>query len=124
MHLPLVAVTPSIRLGRITLADRNRFEKRFHYANQPVRYRNRFLCDAALGWRDRWHAFAESEAIWDLTDAIWSQNQLEAGGGLRLEPGLMLDLDYLRGNAAGGTVPVNVLGTNLRISLTLALPSH
>jgi hypothetical protein len=118
VHLPLVAVTALIRIGRVTLADRNRFEKLFQYPGQPVRYRNRFLFDEPLGRQDRWHVFAEDEAIWDLTDAIWSQNRLQTGAGVKLDRRLSLDLYYLRRNAAGGAVPVNVLGTNHRIQLT------
>jgi hypothetical protein len=121
VHLPLVAITPSIRVGRITLADRNRFEKLFQYANQPVRYRNRILFDERLGRQSTWHMFVENETIWDVTDAVWIQNRFQVGGGLRTNGRLSLDLYYLRRNASGGAVPTNVLGTTLRIALTSKL---
>jgi hypothetical protein len=119
-HVPLVALTPALRFGRLSIADRNRFEKLFAYANQPVRYRNRLLVDEVLGNSRRWHVFVQNEAIWDLTDAAWSQNRLQGGAGSRLDRHFSLDVYYLRRNAAGGAAPVNVLGTTLRVSLTPA----
>jgi hypothetical protein len=120
VHVPLVAGTNAFRLGRTTLADRNRFEKLFNYPNAPVRYRNRFLAEEALGTSRRWHLFADDEVFFDLTAGAWSQNRLRAGGGVRLQRRLLLDVYYLRRNAGGGAEPVHVLGTNLRISLTRA----
>jgi hypothetical protein len=117
VHLPLVALTNSFRLGRTTLADRNRLEKLFNYSNSPVRYRNRFLADESLGANRRWHLFVDDEVFFDLTARAWSQNRLQAGSGIRLRPILLLDVYYLRRNASGGAGPVNVLGTDLRISL-------
>lgn len=119
VHLPLVAATSSFRLGRTTLAERNRLEGLFNYPKAPVRYRNRFLVDEALGANHRWHLFAD-EVFFDLTAGAWRQNRLQAGGGIWLQPRLLLDVYYLRRNASGVAVPVNVVGTNLRISLTPA----
>jgi hypothetical protein len=120
VHLPLVALTNSFRIGRVTLADRNRFEKLFSYANSPIRYRNRFLVEQALGARG--HLFATDEVIFDLTNQAWSQNRFQSGGGFRLNRQVWLDVYYLRRNGSGGAMPANVLGTNLRVSLTP--PNH
>jgi hypothetical protein len=122
VHVPLVAVSNAFRLGRTTLAERNRFEKLFDYPNQPVRYRNRVLADEALGTNHRWHLFANDEVFFDLTAGAWSQNRLQAGGGVWLRSRALLDLYYLRRNASGGAAPVHVLGTTLRLALTP--PNH
>lgn len=118
VHVPLLALTPSFRIKKLSIADRNRFEKLFEYSGSPVRFRNRILVDESFGKSTRWHAFADNEAFWNLSDGAWNQNRFQAGGGARLGRRLSLDIYYLRRNAGGGAAPINVLGTDLRISLT------
>jgi hypothetical protein len=60
VHLPLIAVTPTFRLRRLVVADRNRFEKLIGFVDSPVRYRNRLLVDLPFGARESWHAFARA----------------------------------------------------------------
>ena len=117
VHLPLIAVTPTFRLRRIVLADRNRFEKLIGFGDSPVRYRNRVLVDLPFGARERWHAFADNEVIFNLTARTWNQNRLQFGAGTELASRLFLDVYYLRRNLSGGAPTQNVLGTTLRISL-------
>jgi len=118
VHVPLAAVTKSVRFGRYALADRNRIEKLFGYGNSPVRYRNRLLLDRPIGTGDPWHLFLDDEAIFNLTAGSWNQNRFQAGGGARLNRRLFLDVYYMLRNASGGSTATHVFGTNLRIALT------
>lgn len=117
VHLPLIAVTPTFRAKRVVVADRNRFEKLIGFGDSPVRYRNRLLVDLLFGGRERWHAFADNEVIFNLTASNWNQNRLQFGAGRQLASRLFLDVYYLRRNLSGGAPTQNVLGTTLRISL-------
>jgi len=118
VHLPLVAVSTSLRFGRFTVADRNRFEKLIGYGTAPVRYRNRFMVDRPFGAHDRWHLFVADEVFFDLSNTTWNQNRFQAGGGARLNRLLFLDGYYLQRNPSGGASPTRVLGTTLRVALT------
>lgn len=117
VHLPLIALTPTFRLRRLVLADRNRFEKLIGFGNSPIRYRNRFLVDAPLGRREGWHVFIDDEIIFNLTAGNWNQNRFQVGSGRKLAPRIFLDLYYLRRNLSGGARTQNVLGSTLRINL-------
>jgi hypothetical protein len=117
VHLPLVALTPTFKLHRFVLADRNRFEKLVGFANSPVRYRNRFLVDAPFGAKERWHAFIDDEVIFNLTDGDWNQNRFEIGGGRQLAFRIFLDVYYLQRNPGGSAPQTRVAGTTLRINL-------
>jgi hypothetical protein len=118
VHLPLFAVTKSFRLGRLTLADRNRFEKLIGYGTSPVRYRNRLMVDRPFGAREQWHLFVDDEIIFNLSAGGWNQNRFQAGGGARLSQRLFLDVYYLQRDASGGALVAHVLGTTLRVALT------
>jgi hypothetical protein len=117
VHLPLIALSPTFRLHRFMLADRNRFEKLIGFGNSPVRYRNRFLLDAPFGTKERSHAFVDDEIIFNLTAGNWNQNRFQIGSGLQLTQRISLDVYYLRRNLSGHVSTQNVLGTALRINL-------
>ena len=117
VHVPLIALTPTFHLGRLTIADRNRFEKLVGYPTDPVRYRNRLLVDCPFGPRERWHVFTDDEIFFNLTAADWNQNRFQAGGGARLSQRLDLDVYYLQKNPAGNAPVTHVLGTTLTIGL-------
>lgn len=93
VHLPLVAVSPTLRLRRLVLVDRNRFEKLIGFGDSPVRYRNRFLLDLPFAAKERWHAFADDEVIFNINISAgnWNQNRLQFGGGRQLSSRLFLD---------------------------------
>jgi hypothetical protein len=114
VNLPLIAVTETVHLGRISITDRNRLEKLFGYPTEPVRYRNRILLDRPLGVR--WHLFVDDEIFFNLTNRSWNQNRLQAGGGARLNRRLFVDVYYLQRNPSGGAATTRVLGSTLRVS--------
>jgi len=111
VHLPLFAVTKSFRLGRLNVADRNRFEKLIGYGTSPVRYRNRLMVDRPFGAREQWRLFVDDEIIFDLSAGSWNQNRFQVGGGARLSRRLFLDVYYLQRNASGSALEAHVLGT-------------
>lgn len=117
VHLPLVAIAPTFRVGRLVLADRNRFEKLIGFGTSPVRYRNRFLVDLPFGAKEQWHAFADDEVFFNLSAGNWNQNRLQLGAGRQLASRLLLDVYFLRRNLSGGASTENVVGTTLKISL-------
>jgi len=118
VHLPLLAVTKTFRLGRFTLADRNRSEKLVGFPTAPTRYRNRLLLDRSFGLHDQWHLFADDDIFFNLSNTTWNQNRFQAGGGARLNRRLFLDVYYLQRNPSGHALTTRVLGTTLRVALT------
>jgi hypothetical protein len=100
VHLPVIAVTPTFHIGRVTISDRNRF-----------------LVDCPFGAHQRWHVFTDDEIFFNLTAADWNQNRFQAGGGARLSQRLDLDVYYLQKNPAGNAPVTHVLGTTLTIGL-------
>ncbi len=118
VHIPLVALSTPFHIGRVTITDRNRFEKLIGYPTSPVRYRNRIGLDCPFGTHDRWHLFVDDEVFFNLSAGNWNQNRFQAGGGARLNRRLFLDMYYLQRNAGGGASQTHVLGTTLRVALT------
>ena len=127
VHLPLLALTETTHLRRVTLADRNRFEKLMGYPGSPVRYRNRLLLDSPFGSEGRAHVFIDDEIFFNLSAANFNQNRFQAGAGLRLHPHFLLDLYYLQKNPGSGT-PTYVFGSTLKVSFTRhilsTVPTH
>ena len=118
VHLPLIALSKSLRAGRFTVSDRNRFEKLIGYPNSPVRYRNRLMVDRPFGVHDGWHLFVDDEVFFNLSSSSWNQNRFRGGGGARLNRRLFIDGYYLQRNPSGGAPTTRVLGTTLRVTLT------
>jgi len=116
VNVPLIAATALVHAHRLTLADRNRFEKLIGYSTQPWRYRNRGLIDLPLA-AGSYHFFVDDEFFFNLSNGTWNQNRFQAGAGARLLPHLFLDLYYLQKNVSGAAKVTYVLGTNLRISI-------
>lgn len=117
VHLPLVAITPTFRVRRFTIGDRNRLEKLIGLGSSPLRYRNRLLLDRLFGTEERWHIFLGNEVVFNVSTGTWNQNRVQFGGGRRLSSRLLLDVYYLRRDLSGGVPVQNVLGTTLRITL-------
>jgi Protein of unknown function (DUF2490) len=127
VNAPLVAVSESVRIKRLRVSDRNRFEKLAGLGElgklaglgfSPVRYRNRLLLDLPLGPDDKWHVFAEDEVFYDFAVSRWNQNRLRAGGGVRLSKQLFLDVYFMEQNTSGPASEIHVVGSTLRVLLT------
>jgi hypothetical protein len=122
VHIPLIAVSTTVRVRRLVIADRNRLEKLNGFGASPVRYRNRVFVDLPLGGGGRWHMFGDDEAFFDTFVSRWSQNRLQVGGGTRVAPDVSLDLFYLRRTLTGGAPGTHVLGTTVRVMLRPSFP--
>jgi hypothetical protein len=117
VHLPLLAFTETAQLGRLTLADRNRFEKLTGYPGSLVRYRNRLLLDCPFGSHPQGHVFIDDEIFFNLSAVNFNQNRFQIGAGVRLHPRFQLDLYYLQKYPGSGAATY-VFGTTLKVSLT------
>jgi hypothetical protein len=118
VNLPLIALSKMFHVGRLAIADRNRFEKLIGYPTSPVRYRNRLMVDRPFGAHDRWHLFIADEVFFNLSSTTWNQNRFQAGGGARLNHCVFLDGYYLQRDPSAGAPTTHVLGTTMRVSLT------
>jgi hypothetical protein len=116
VQLPLVMITEKVYLGRVVLADGNRFEKLIGYPKEPVRYRNLVLVDCAFGSSIRAHAFVGDEVFFDLSASDYNQNRFQAGAGVHLNRRLLLDLYYLQKDPVGSTT-IHALGSRLTVEL-------
>jgi hypothetical protein len=116
VQLPLVMITEKVHLGRVVLADGNRFEKLIGYPKEPVRYRNLVLVDCPFGSSDRAHAFIGDEVFFDLSAGDYNQNRFQTGAGVHLTDRLLLDLYYLQKDPVGNTT-IHALGTRLAVTL-------
>src|SRR5262249_45420783 len=90
VHLPLFAVSTTVRVGRLTIADRNRVEKLIGYGVSPIRYRNRFMVEVPIGRSAKWHVFGDDEAFFDTSVSSWTQNRLQVGCEARVVSGVSL----------------------------------
>jgi len=125
VHAPLAAISGSIKAGRLTVSDRNRFERLFGLGNvgrraglgaAPVRYRNRLLAETPLG--SRWHLFASEEIFYDFEVSRWNQNRAQGGAGFRLSKPLLLDLYFIEQTARAPDRQTPVIGSTLRVDLS------
>lgn len=126
VQAPLVAVSASVKEGRVNIEDRNRFERltglgeigrRAGLGASPVRYRNRLLVDAPLLKTGRWHLFASDEIFYDFEVSGWNQNRAQAGAGLRINERLSLDLYFLQQSLHAPSHEIPVVGSTLRVNL-------
>lgn len=117
VHVPLVALTKTVHVRGLTIADRNRVEKLVGLGASPVRYRNRLLANFQVGANGRWHAFIDDETFYDFTASHWTQNRFQFGGGARLFTGVAFDLYFLQRSQRGGVPATNVVGATLRMTL-------
>jgi hypothetical protein len=118
VHVPLFAVSPSLRVRRFTFADRNRFEKLVGFPMSPVRYRNRALLGRPFGRAVRWHIFVDDEFFFDLSASKWNQNRFQAGMGAPVGRRSAQDIYYLLRNVNADAPVTHVLGLTWRIELT------
>jgi len=121
VQLPLVMLTEKVHLGRMVLADGNRFEKLIGYPKEPVRYRNLVLVDCSFGSAVRAHAFVGDEVFFDLSAGDYNQNRFQTGAGVHLSKRLLLDLYYLQKDPVGSAT-IHALGSRFTVELNRRHP--
>lgn len=126
VYAPLIAASESVHVRTMRVSDRNRFEKlaglgelgkRAGLGASPVRYRNRLMLEVPIGADDKWHVFTDDEVFYDFAISRWNQNRIRAGGGMRLNSRLFLDVYFLEQNERPSFEAL-VVGSTLRVALT------
>lgn len=117
VRVPLAALSGAFRIGRLTLADRNRLEQLIGLGSSPIRYRNRVSLDWSPGIPNRPHAFTDEEVFYDASASGWNQSRFRIGTGWALRSALMLDVFYLQ-QSVRGRAQGHVIGTTLKVVLT------
>ncbi len=124
VHVPLAAITLNESWRRFRFSDRNRAEKLIGLPGAPIRYRNKFVIERSLA-SGRWIPFVKDEAFYDFSQSSWTQNRLEAGTGIRLNPLLHLEAYYLERSARKSHPnSVHALGLTLEIYVRTLKRSH
>lgn len=124
VQVPLAAITLNERWRRFGVSDRNRAEKLIGLPGAPIRYRNKVVVERPLG-SGRWIAFAKDEVFYDFSQSSWTQNRLEAGTGIRLNPMLRLEAYYLeRSVRKSQPSRVHAVGLTLQIQVNSLKRSH
>jgi hypothetical protein len=117
-NIPLAAITIRHKLGRLELSDRNRAEELFGLPNSPIRYRNKVSVDLPLA-SGRWIPFVTNEIFYDFSVSKWTQDRLQLGLGMRLNPHVKLNTFFLlRSDLQAKANDVHALGLMLEWSLT------
>jgi hypothetical protein len=116
--IPLAAITVRHKLGRFDVSDRNRAEELFGLPNSPIRYRNKVSVDVPFA-SGRWTPFVTNEIFYDFSKSAWTQDRLQLGVGLRINPQVKLNTFFLlRGDLLLKANDVHALGLMLEWSLT------
>jgi hypothetical protein len=117
-NIPLAAITIRHKLGRFEVSDRNRAEKLFGLPKSPIRYRNKVSFDVHSA-SDRWTPFVTNEIFYDFSQSAWTQDRLQLGIGLRLNPHVKLNTFFLlRSDLITKANDVHALGLMLEVNLT------
>lgn len=111
--------TPSIKIGNLSFADRNRVELRRRSTTNTVLYRNRLRVEHPFEIRRRkLTAFVFDEVFYDSRARAWTRNRLAAGIGKQFNEHAAGEIYYLRqwdGFSRPGDL--HVIGTQLRVRL-------
>ena len=59
----------------------------------------------------------DDEVFYDFAASRWNQNRLRAGGGVRMNARLFLDVYFLQRDLHGGAPKTRVVGSTLRVGL-------
>ena len=107
-------------LGKLTLSDRNWFERRFRVPQgNSTRYRNRLQIEHPFKFHKQTFTFLINEEVffdWSVND--WVRNRFGVGVRHPFNTHFTLDLYYMRQND-GRSRPgdINIIGTTWRFSL-------
>lgn len=112
------AATYRFPFKKVTLTDRNMFERRFRSPRNSTRYRKRLQLEVPLKNFYDTKIFVSDEVFYDWSLERWSRNRFAIGLGKALNKRLTLDVYYMRQND-GTTVPgdLNIIGTTWRVRL-------
>ena len=112
------AATYKFPFKKITLTDRNLFERRFRSPRNSTRYRNRLQLEIPLKKFYDTRFFTSDEVFYDWSLKRWSRNRFVAGMGKTFNKNFGLDVFYMRQND-GTTRPgdLNIIGTTFKVRL-------
>ena len=118
-NLPIAAVTGTLHLAQVTVADRLRIEDLIGVPGDPWRYRNLLF----VGVAPRRSTIVKSwgitdEVFIDMTSGRLSRNRLLAGPVLSLSRRIEVSFDYLNERDVG-TLPGRIQGAFLDMTLRL-----
>jgi Protein of unknown function (DUF2490) len=113
------AATVRFPVRKVSLSDRNLFERRLRFPLDSTRYRNRLQIDYPAKLKDgQFGVFASDEVFYDWSVNDWVRNRFSAGVSRRFNKHFTGDLYYMRQND-GRSRPgdLHVIGVTYRIRL-------
>ncbi|HJU55071.1 MAG TPA: DUF2490 domain-containing protein [Pyrinomonadaceae bacterium] len=114
-----LAATLRFPVGKVSLSDRNLFERRLRFPLDSTRYRNRLQIDYPARLKDgQFGVFASDEVFYDWSVNRWVRNRFSAGVSRRFNKHFTGDLYYMRQND-GLSRPgdLHVIGLSYRVRL-------
>lgn len=107
----------TVPIGRWTLSDRNRIERRLRINGDTTRYRNRIQVEHPIKLGDiELSLFAYDEVLYSWTEDDRLHNRMAVGASKRISKRASLDVYYLRQPDRHAT-GLNVVGTLLKVRL-------
>ncbi len=107
--------TVGVPLGRWTLSDRNRFERRFRDPKDSTRYRTVFQLERQMkAAHIPFRVFAWDEVLYDWSFNAWVRNRVSVGAGKNLNDKVFLDIYYVRQNGDRRVGDLHAVGFMLR----------
>jgi hypothetical protein len=116
VHVPLAAITLSLKLDRWQFSDRNRGERLIGVPGDPFRYRNRLGVQFKAS--KTWNAFASDELFYDSGASRWNQNRFIAGVSAALNQAATIDLYYVQ-RSLYGALPGQTYGLGVTLGVHL-----
>ena len=113
------AATVRFPLGKLTVSDRNLFERRVRSPQSSTRYRNRLQIDYPVRLKDgQFGVFASDEVFYDWSAKDWVRNRFTVGVSRRFNKYFTGDVYYMRQND-GRSRPgdLHVIGLTYRVRL-------
>jgi Protein of unknown function (DUF2490) len=92
-----LAATAALPIGRWTLGNRDRIERRFLAGGNSWRFRNRLEVMRGVTWRRaKLEVFARDEVFYETKVHAWTRNRAMLGAEKTLSPRLSLGLYFVR----------------------------
>ncbi|MEZ5347133.1 MAG: DUF2490 domain-containing protein [Pyrinomonadaceae bacterium] len=121
-HRLRIEITGEKKWDKISLSNRNRFERRIrHGRNDSTRYRNKTKVAFPIKNSNGGEIitpFIADEPFYDFAKKEWSRNELSAGIGKKLSKSASAEFFYMLQNNTGNTLKrVNIFGVNLKFTV-------